>query len=213
MGCSDNHLNACVPVIASFFIGAIPCSLDPTLSVFEVDKLIEQVKPKVLFTIPGCLDVTKEALSKANLKTEIVVFGKSNDHTEFESFLQPQDGEDDFKPNIVEDFKETCIIYFSSGTSGFPKGICINHHYFYCNSPIMPPAKNHHIDEDRKSYEMSKRKNGASFLNYGTMYWGSSGQGLFMSSITGISRLLCTSFSPREFWYNVEKFSVSFKLF
>lgn len=208
-GCSDNHLNACVPIIASFFIGAIPCSLDPTLSTFEINQLISQVKPKILFTVPGCLKVIEEALKNSNLDTEIVVFDDTTQHTPFETFLEPQDGEQEFQPNIVEDPKETCVIYFSSGTSGFPKGICINHFYYFLNSPILPPAKNNHLDEDRQTYERNKRKNGSSFLNYGTMYWGSSGQGLFISALTGVSRLLCTSFSPKDIWYCISKYNVS----
>lgn len=208
-GCSDNHLNACVPMLASFFIGAIPCSLDPTLSVFEINKLIEQVKPKILFTIPECLEVVEDALKNAGLDSEIVVFGNSTSHTTFDSLMVPQEGENDFTPIIVDNPKETCVIYFSSGTSGFPKGVCINHYYYYCNSPILPPLKNNNLDRDRQIYEMSKRKNGSSFLNYGSMYWGSSGQGLFLSTLTGISRLLCSVFSPEQFWRCIQKYNVS----
>lgn len=196
-------------MLASYFIGAIPCSLDPSLSPFEFNQLIQQVKPKIIFTISKCLELIEDALSNANLDSEIVVFDETTNHTPFESFLEPQGDENEFKPIIVEDPKETCVIYFSSGTSGFPKGICINHYYYYCNSPVIPPAKNNHLDEDRQLYEKNKRINGGSFLNYGTMYWGSAGQGLFISSITGVSRLLCSSFSPKEFWYLISKYNVS----
>lgn len=196
-------------MLVSFFIGAIPCSLDPTLSVFEFNKLIEQVKPKVIFTIPACLEVIEDARKNAGLDSEIVVFGESTSHTEFDSFMVAQEGENEFTPIIVENPKETCVIYFSSGTSGFPKGICINHYYYYCNSPILPPAKNNNLDRDRQLYEMNVRKDGSSFLNYGTMYWGSAGQGLFISAITGVSRLLCTFFSPDQFWDSIQKYNVS----
>lgn len=207
-GCSNNHLNACVPVLASFFMGALPCSLDPNLSVFEINQLISQVKPKILFTIPTCLEVIEHAVKEANLDTEIVVFGDVSGYTSFDEFVQPQEGEEEFKPVVVDDPKETCVIYFSSGTSGFPKGICLNHYYFYVHSPLIPPVKNHHLDKDRQGFEMSKRKNGASYLNYGTMYWGSTGQGLFLAAFTGMSRLLCTSFSPEEFWRCIPKYNV-----
>ncbi|KAJ8951633.1 hypothetical protein NQ318_012303 [Aromia moschata] len=208
-GCSNNHIDACVPILASFFIGAIPCSLDPTLSFFEINQLIEQVRPKILFTVQESIKTIEEALRNAELDTEIIVFGSSSKYTEFEQFIQPQEEEKEFKPIFVDDPNETCIIFFSSGTSGFPKGICINHNYFYYHSPLIPRAKNNHLDVDRQKFEMDKRERGSSFLNYGSMYFNSAGMGLFLSAITGICRLLCSNFNAKEFWYLAEKYKVS----
>ncbi|CAG9855969.1 unnamed protein product [Phyllotreta striolata] len=209
-GCSDNHLNACVPILASFFIGAIPCSLDPTLSNIEMENLIASVKPKIVFTIKESLESVVRYTKAAGLESEIVVFGDTEQYTPFSEFLQPQPEEDDFAPITVEDSSETCVIYFSSGTSGFPKGICINHYYYYHHSPLIPPAKNNDVDVQRQMYENYIRKNfTTSFLTYGSMYWNSSGMGLFLSAITGVTRLLSSDFNAKEFWYLVDKYSVS----
>lgn len=207
-GCSNNHLNACVPIIASFYLGALPCSLDPKLSVFEINELIVQVKPKILFTIPESLEVIKEALKNANLDTEIVVYGETSDHTSFEEFLKPSDEEHSFEPIFIDNPRETLVIYFSSGTSGFPKGICLNHFYYYTFSPLAPPVKNFQLDEERRIYEFNKKKDGSCFLNYGSPYWGSAGQGMFLSAIGGIARLLCNTFDPKEFWEMIPKYKV-----
>ncbi|KAG5879177.1 hypothetical protein JTB14_037435 [Gonioctena quinquepunctata] len=208
--CSDNHLDACVPIIAAFFIGAIPCSLDPTLSDFEMKELIGGVQPKIVFTVQESLQNIVDFVDDAGFKSEIVVFGSSPDHTTFEDFLQPSEEEENFQPVHVDNPKDTLIIYFSSGTSGFPKGVCINHHYFYNHSPLVPPAKNDDVDTDRRLYEMAVKKNGdCSFLNYGSMYWNSAGMGLFLSMVTGVSRLLSSTFVAKEFWYLVDKYKVS----
>lgn len=207
-GCSDNHLNACIPQLASFFIGAVPCNLDPTLSSFEVQQLIGQVEPKIVFTVPECLNKIKNALDSANLDSKVVVFGDTKDEIPFSDFLDPQEEEPDFKPVFVDNPKETVIIYFSSGTSGFPKGICLNHLYFYNHSPIVPRTLTGDLDVERKNYEMTVRKRGTCFLNYGSMYWGSAGMGLFLSAMTGMCRLLCKKFVAEEFWNFIPKYKV-----
>ncbi|KAJ8919701.1 hypothetical protein NQ315_006229 [Exocentrus adspersus] len=203
-GCSNNHLDACVPIIAATFLGAIPCSLDPLLSFFEKSQLLQQVKPKVVFTIKDCLGDVTAALKNAELESEVVVFGTAS----YDQYIQPrQQDEEDFKPIIVDDPKDTAVIIFSSGTSGFPKGICLNHYYFIFHSPLIPRAKNSDLDTERMKLELSKRE-GSSFLNYGSLYWSSGMMGLFLSAVTGLCRLLCNNFNAKEFWYLIEKYKV-----
>ncbi|CAG9816375.1 unnamed protein product [Phaedon cochleariae] len=210
-GCSNNHLDACVPILASFFLGAVPCSLDPALSKFEMQELVSQVRPKIVFAIEECVGEMERCLGEANLDSEIVVFGEKHpEHSSFSEFLLEQEDEETFKPIFVENPKDTAIIYFSSGTSGFPKGVCINHHYFYNSSPLVPPAKNDDVDKERQLYEMNVRKGVCtSFLNYGSMYWNSAGMGLFLSAITGVSRLLSSNFDASKFWYLIDRYKVS----
>lgn len=165
------------------------------------------MKPKVVFTIQESLGDIKAALKNAELDSEVVVFGQTTTYMEFEEFIQPQQGEEDFRPVVVDDPKDTVVIIFSSGTSGFPKGICLNHYYFYVVTPLVPRAKNSDLDEERMKFELSKRE-GTSFLNYGSLYWSSGIMGLFMSAVTGLRRLLCNNFDAKEFWYLIGKYKV-----
>lgn len=45
-----------------------------------------------------------------------------------EEFLQSST--DNIKLVHVDDLLDTCMIHFSSGTTGTPKPICLNHYYF-----------------------------------------------------------------------------------
>lgn len=45
-----------------------------------------------------------------------------------EEFLQSSS--DNIKLVHVDDLLDTCMIHFSSGTTGTPKPICLNHYYF-----------------------------------------------------------------------------------
>lgn len=71
------------------------------------------------------------------IDTELVVFdhlGSSGDHTKFSEFLRPSEEEEDFVPEPPASLKDTAVIFFSSGTTGFPKGILISHYAIICQS-------------------------------------------------------------------------------
>lgn len=74
-------------------------------------------------------------MQRAHVNAEVIVFAegrKDNQQiTYFEEFLQKSDEESSFEPVIIEDVSETAIIFFSSGTTGLPKGICCSHQSIY----------------------------------------------------------------------------------
>lgn len=72
-----------------------------------------------------CKEKIREGLG---LYMEIVIFSSATTYTPFEKFLRPflKDAEDNCEPYKVENIFETAIIVFSSGSTGSPKGICMN---------------------------------------------------------------------------------------
>lgn len=126
--CTYNHLDSIVPFIATTFIGAVVSSLDPSLSLADTAHLINLVKPRIIFVVPEAVRLIEDALEATSVKTCIVVFGPSDQHMMFSTFLLKRNREEDFRPAVITDTKNTAIIFFSSGTTGFPKGICVNHY-------------------------------------------------------------------------------------
>lgn len=72
----------------------------------------------------------EEAVKELSEKAEIVVFGETDKHTPFSDFLQPREEENSFQLVLPKDLKETALMFFSSGTSGFPKCVCVSHYAF-----------------------------------------------------------------------------------
>lgn len=65
-----------------------------------------------------------EVLDKLGWPQSLLVqFGPEFDK-EFLSY-----GPDHFNPIHVTNLKDTCLIHFSSGTTGTPKPICLNHYF------------------------------------------------------------------------------------
>nr|XP_023026911.1 luciferin 4-monooxygenase-like [Leptinotarsa decemlineata] len=128
MLCSNNHENSCIPFIASLFLGVPVASLDPALSIMDTSHLLKEVTPKIMFVVSHALEMIETSLLEADIETEIVIFGSSDKYTEFADFLQFHEDEEKFIPVYVSSLQETAVIFFSSGTTGIPKGIMINHY-------------------------------------------------------------------------------------
>ncbi|XP_072375866.1 luciferin 4-monooxygenase-like, partial [Diabrotica undecimpunctata] len=125
--CSYNHKESVVPFIASIFLNIPVASMDQTLSILETVYLLKEVKPKIIFVVLEGLELMETSVKQAGLDTELVVYGSSDAHTEFSSFLEPHENEEKFAPTKVASLKDTAVIMLSSGTTGLPKAIILNH--------------------------------------------------------------------------------------
>lgn len=125
--CSFNNINLSVALIAGYFVGAKQANTDPRISLTDTIFLLKQVKPKIIFVCPQGLKLIEEASKNLENKPEIITFEKNETYPSFSDFLKESPEEKDFQPIDVKDVNETAAIFFSSGTTGLPKGICLNH--------------------------------------------------------------------------------------
>lgn len=86
------------------------------------------VKPRFVFSGPETADTFETILKEQNINAEIIVYGETNKYTSFTDFLKSTGKENEFKAKPVKDLFDTAIIFFSSGTTGYPKGILTNHY-------------------------------------------------------------------------------------
>ncbi|KAL1517921.1 hypothetical protein ABEB36_001620 [Hypothenemus hampei] len=196
--CTYNHENSCVPFIASQFLGLKVASLDPSFTVGEASYLIDMIKPKILFVVAEAVETIAESLEKAELQAEVVVFGEEIDNstfTSFASFLEECPDEDAFEPEVV-DANETAVIFFSSGTTGMPKGICISHKSLYHQALITQYCGLIVSDEI--------------ILSYSSLYWISATMLLTCAIVTGSARVICQKFDPEQIWILLDKYKVTY---
>lgn len=124
--CTYNHCDSFVPFIAASFLSIKIASLDPTLSVADVSYLLNQVKPAIIFFVPESVELIEQSLQETDfLKPKLVVFGETDTYEPFSNYLVQNSDEAHFKP-VHTKAEDTAVIFFSSGTTGFPKGICQN---------------------------------------------------------------------------------------
>jgi 4-coumarate--CoA ligase len=127
VSCSKNTLDNAIPVLASFYLGAVVSNLDASLGVKNSRYLMSLVSPKIIFVDEASVAMIEEALQGTDLKPEIVVFGRSDKYRKFSDLVQPSPEEASFRP-VTVDVHDTAVMFFSSGTSGFPKAVCHSHY-------------------------------------------------------------------------------------
>lgn len=196
--CTYNHKNSCIPLLASFFLGAIPANFDPSLPHIDTVYLLKLVRPKVIFVSTDSLDFMEKCLNESQVETELVVFGHSRKYSLFSEYLMPNLEEENFKPVHIDDSNETAIILFSSGTTGFPKGICLSHY----------SVLRHLNDEDSFEYKEVNARSASVWLFYTTFYW-ISATTFFIARITeGDAVVICSKFEAFNAWRYIEKYKV-----
>lgn len=125
--CSKNTLDAVIPIIASFYLGAIVANLDASLGVRMSRNLISLVSPKIIFVEEASVAMIEESLQETNLHPEILVLGSSTKYQTFSALVRPSPKEKSFRP-VKVGIHQTAAMFFSSGSSGFPKAICHSHY-------------------------------------------------------------------------------------
>jgi len=109
--------------------GGIASTINPTYTSSELHHQLTDSHARFLVTIPALMD-TARAAAKNTAVQELFVFGEAEGATPFASLLS----EVDYFPAVACDPKEdVAVMPYSSGTTGFPKGVMLTHFNIVAN--------------------------------------------------------------------------------
>ncbi|XP_050517590.1 uncharacterized protein LOC126892161 [Diabrotica virgifera virgifera] len=191
--CSYNQKESLVPFISSIFLNVPVAPMDPRLSLMESVYLLKEVKPKIIFVDHEGLKLMETSVKQAELDTEIIVYGSSDTYTEFSSFLEPHENEEKFAPTEVDSLKDTAVIMFTSGTTGLPKGVILNHMGLMGQASVLT----------------GYTETGFIYLSCATLYWISAVIYQLIAIFTGGAKVTVQKFDPRETLYLIDKYKVT----
>ena len=106
-------------------LGGIVTTLNPTFTEKEISYQLKDSGAKYIFTIPAIADKAKTAAAENGIN-EVFVIGEAEGCEPLDSLLF--DDGSAFPGNVSVNPKEdVCVMPYSSGTTGFPKGVMLTH--------------------------------------------------------------------------------------
>jgi acyl-CoA synthetase (AMP-forming)/AMP-acid ligase II len=110
--------------------GGINTTINPLSSVGELRRYLELSAAKYLIVAPLLLDTAREA-TKGTAVSELFVLGESEEATPFTDLLA--DTGQDSPPIDIDAREDLVALPFSSGTTGFAKGVMLTHYNLVAN--------------------------------------------------------------------------------
>lgn len=173
---STNHMDVCVPIIGSYFLGYKVNAYDCFLKESDLTLLLQKIPPSIMFIEEQFVDKIEVAMQLSKVNFKLVVFGKSDKYTMFNDFCQGNSENDSFEVVRLESGQKTAVIMFSSGTTGLPKGICLSHNALLKQAFTLVAVQN--------------LSTTSVFLHFSSYNWITAPLILFATLLVGASRVL-----------------------
>ncbi len=126
---SPNVPEYAIAFMAPTLLGACASTVNPVATADEIASQFRDSKARLIVTIPQMAEKCLEAAAKAGVE-EVYVFGEAPGCTPFMSLIRP-----DLPVPVVaiDPANDLCVLPYSSGTSGVPKGVMLTHRNLVSN--------------------------------------------------------------------------------
>jgi acyl-CoA synthetase (AMP-forming)/AMP-acid ligase II len=126
---SPNLPEYAIALHAVWLLGGITTTLNPLYTAEEITFQLNDSAARYLLTVPAFIEKAQEVMAKTKVE-EIFVFGEAAGATPFESLLLEEADPPEVAINPQED---VAALLYSSGTTGFPKGVMLTHRNLVAN--------------------------------------------------------------------------------
>ncbi len=115
-------------------LGGVNTTINPLYTAEELAFQLEDAGARCLFTVPPFLDHATEAADRTGV-SEIITLGEGAGSTPYRDLLGAG-----APPEVDVDPTDLVVLPYSSGTTGFPKGVMLTHHNLVANVCQCGPA-------------------------------------------------------------------------
>ena len=173
-------------------LGGVNTTLNPLYTEHEIAQQLKDAQARFLLIAPGCVDNIRAAAKTAQIE-EVFVFGEAEGATPFAELLR---GDPEVPQVEINPREDLVALPYSSGTTGFPKGVMLTHHNLVANLRQME-GLSYFTEDDRLICALPL------FHIYGLVVI------LNMGLYTGATIVMMPRFDLEQFLKTVSKYSVT----
>ena len=197
---SPNSLEYPNLFLGALAMGGVVSTCNPTFTTDELAFQFKNSRSKIVATIPGLLPTVEPAAKKANVKQIIVIDDSDQKHPDFISYRSLlQDTGSQFQIAGVDSKKEIAVLPYSSGTTGFPKGVMLTHHNIVSNISQIGHPETTGLERFQTLLGILPF-----FHIYGMVTV------LFNSILNGAKTVVLSKFEPQTFLSAIERYKPTF---